>query len=1220
MNRKVSVLLVLVMVVILVGSALNAQPVVPVEEWKAPFNYALDAAWAVDASDGTVAVVGNRGLVIYDGNGGERARVEMDVPQRGVLIVGERVFTGGDNGISAYSLDGDLLWSAALASGCQRLALLGKDTLLALSGGKIVSFSSLSGRRLRTVERGVTVLATSGTTLVVAKGNRISCLKSEKIAWTRDVGLTAADLALDSDGDVWAIGGESVLLISGRTGSVMWKREFPGTPTAISVLRGGEIPLIGSRDSGVVTGYIESDKGKDYITIVFSRDGEILWRAVYDSGHGDDIAYDVTTTDRGEIIVTGSATNVASDTSKDDYLTIAYSFRQSTVGSIASVESRQQPPIADFSYSPDSPYTYSQISFDNRSHDPDGIIVAYAWYFGDAGQARTENANHAYLHPGDYDVTLTVVDNDGLSDSCTKTVHVANRPPEAGWTMEVKPGNKGLTADFDWSVYQEQHGTYPQGFEPEGATDLDDILFEDLSTVQGGVDDIHFVDASDDWDGEIITWNWEFGDGETSEEQNPTHHYEEPGTYHVVLTVTDNDGATDVYEGDVDVEESGSEIVSWEWDFGDEGSSDEQNPTHWFQDDGTYPVTLTVQDADGNSDSITKEIDVINVPPDASFTWESEPTAGELSADFDWSVYQEQHGTYPQGFEPEGATDLDDILFEDLSTVQGGVDDIHFVDASDDWDGEIITWNWEFGDGETSEEQNPTHHYEEPGTYHVVLTVTDNDGATDVYEGDVDVEESGSEIVSWEWDFGDEGSSDEQNPTHWFQDDGTYPVTLTVQDADGNSDSVTKEVAIENVPPVVAFSWSFEQPDDLLPPCEYLLPEGEEDGLRAAAATIADNNGGVVCQNPEVPDDAGVVAFNDLSHDGESWHEIAARQWEWDFDGYGECWEEEDGCEATTNPEVVFLWDRDGETFLYRGEVEVTLQETDDDGAASEVTKTVNIANVPPYAAFGWETDEWSSWSELDCDSCEATYGSGDPVKTANNGSVTVTRTIHSWDCGGGGEEASAILAPWGVAEVEIEITGTGTVELTETIPEGWEYGGPWGDECVMITEQGDSSWSATVDLDACEGPVYIDYELYPPEDVVEPGPYTIHGTFDGTTLDSTVILCTTVDVDVEVYLHGFGWDDLWMADPNGDDIMSWEWDFGEFGTASGQDPSGDCCDFGDCYLTLEEITCEYDFERGWFWSYDLPVSLTVTDEAGGATTVETEIHLEGPCEGGAPE
>ena len=559
------------------------------------------------------------------------------------------------------------------------------------------------------------------------------------------------------------------------------------------------------------------------MTIALSRDGEIIWRAVYDSGHGDDIAHDVTTTEKGEIIVTGSATCVASNTSKDDYLTIEYSFRRGTVGGIAGVGSSQQPPIADFSYAPDSPYTYSQISFDNLSQDPDGIIVAYAWYFGDAGRARTENAKHAYLRPGDYDVTLTVVDNDGLSGSCTKTVHVANRPPEAGWKVKVQPSNEGLTADFDWSVDQERHGSYPQGFEPEGPTDLDDILFEDLSTVQGGLGDIDFVDTSDDWDGEIVSWDWEFGDGESSAEQNPTHHYEEPGTYHVVLTVTDNDGATGVYEGDVDVEASGGEIVSWEWDFGDEGSSDEQNPTHWFQDDGTYPVTLTVQDGYGNSDSVTKEIDVINVPPDANFTWESEPAVGELIADFDWSVDQERHGSYPQGFEPEGPTDLDDILFEDLSTVQGGLGDIDFVDTSDDWDGEIVSWDWEFGDGESSAEQNPTHHYEEPGTYHVVLTVTDNDGATGVYEGDVDVEASGGEIVSWEWDFGDEGSSDEQNPTHWFQDDGTYPVTLTVQDGYGNSDSVTKEIDVINVPPVADYEWYFEVPEDFLPGCDELI-------------------------------------------------------------------------------------------------------------------------------------------------------------------------------------------------------------------------------------------------------------------------------------------------------------------------------------------------------------------------------------------------------------
>ena len=669
------------------------------------------------------------------------------------------------------------------------------------------------------------------------------------------------------------------------------------------------------------------------------------------------------------------------------------------------------------------------------------------------------------------------------------------------------------------------------------------------------------------------------------------------------------------------INESTGDIVVCSWDFGDGTGSSEWEPVHVYPVPDVYTVSLTVMDAKGCQDVARKQVVVGDRPPVVEgFDYEIVPRA-----DFTWTVDHEAHGTYPMDFIPEGATDIDDICFRDLSS---GTEVTLRAKASDP-DGEIVTYKWDLDfDGVfDAEGEEVTWDFEEPGVYPVTLVAVDDRGAEGRYDGFVDTEMIA--VISWDWEFGDGGSSDEQNPTHWFQDDGTYEVSLTVWDEAGNSDSVTKEIAVGNVPPVADFIWSFEQPEDFLPSCEDLLPGGEM--MPAATSTVpgcglvlattsvvGPGNGGVVCQKPEVPDDAGVVAFEDLSQDGEPWHDLVARQWQWSLDGYAECWEEE-GCEDSLNPEIVFLWDRDGETFLYRGEVEVTLQETDDDGATSEVTKTVNIANIAPYAAFEWYQGEYQP--ELDCDSCEATYGSGDPVKTANNGSVTVTRTVYSWDCGE--EEASAILAPWGGAGVELEITGTGTVDLTETIPEGWEYDDPWGDGCVTITEQGDGFWSATVNLDACEeGVAHIYYDLYPPEGAVEPGIYTIRGTFDGTSIDidSDVVLCTSVDVhDVYVYFHGYGWDEMWMADPNGDDIISWEWEFGGFGTASGQDPSGDCCDSGECFLgTLENVSCEYDEDQGeWIWSYDLPVSLTVTDEAGGSTRAETIIHLEGPCWGG---
>ena len=54
--------------------------------------------------------------------------------------------------------------------------------------------------------------------------------------------------------------------------------------------------------------------------------------------------------------------------------------------------------------------------------------------------------------------------------------------------------------------------------------------------------EVSFIDASFDTDGFITAWSWNFGDGETSSEQNPVHEYAQSGTYDVMLTVYDNSG------------------------------------------------------------------------------------------------------------------------------------------------------------------------------------------------------------------------------------------------------------------------------------------------------------------------------------------------------------------------------------------------------------------------------------------------------------------------------------------------------------------------------------------------------------------------------------------------------------------------------------------------------------------------------------------------------
>jgi PKD repeat protein len=225
-------------------------------------------------------------------------------------------------------------------------------------------------------------------------------------------------------------------------------------------------------------------------------------------------------------------------------------------------------------------------------------------------------------------------------------------------------------------------------------------------------DVVQFTDQSADLDGAITSWFWDFGDGITSTVRNPSHQYSAAGIYTVILTVTDNGGATDeVYQLIVvgqppmasfvyspthpttdnliqftdESADSDGTVVSWSWDFGDKSTSVLRNPTHRYPAAGTYAVTLTVTDNDGLTDNETRTITVLAIPI-ASFTYSpASPTTDNT---------------------------------------------IQLTDNSSDLDGTIVSWSWDFGDGKTSVLQNPTHQYSATGTYAVTLTVTDDDGLT----------------------------------------------------------------------------------------------------------------------------------------------------------------------------------------------------------------------------------------------------------------------------------------------------------------------------------------------------------------------------------------------------------------------------------------------------------------------------------------------------------
>jgi len=391
-------------------------------------------------------------------------------------------------------------------------------------------------------------------------------------------------------------------------------------------------------------------------------------------------------------------------------------------------------PVADFVFEVDG---LTAIFADASTGDP----TSWAWSFGDGDSSSDQNPTHTYDAAGTYAVKLTAR-NDGGSNSKNQLVTVPSGDPPA--------------VDFT--------------FEVDGFT-------------------VHFLDAST---GNPTSWSWLFGDDDTSNEQNPSHTYTSAGTFTVTLTATNDAGSAagsqlvTVPSGDPPAADftfqaddltvtfadaSTGNPTSWAWDFGDGDTSSDQNPTHDYDAGGTYTVSLTATN-DAGSDTKNQLVTVMEPPPP------DPPTA-----DFTFVV---------NGF------------------------DVNFLDAST---GEPTSWAWEFGDGDTSGDQNPAHTYDAAGIFTVTLTATNDAGSDSASElvtiapGDPPMAEfsfeindrtviftdlSTGDVDEWSWTFGDGSAmSSQQNPVHCYDADGTYPVSLTVTN-DAGSDSTSKFITVND--------------------------------------------------------------------------------------------------------------------------------------------------------------------------------------------------------------------------------------------------------------------------------------------------------------------------------------------------------------------------------------------------------------------------------------
>jgi len=257
-------------------------------------------------------------------------------------------------------------------------------------------------------------------------------------------------------------------------------------------------------------------------------------------------------------------------------------------------------PIANFTYEPANPAIDVVVYFNSTSYDPNGTIANWSWHFGDGGTAYGEHATHQYTTNGTYMVNLTVKDDENETAFIEKSIFVGKQSPVADFT-----------------------------FDPENPTNGDDV---------------YFTDGSNDPDGEIVSWWWNFGDGYYSDVQNPIHRYYLHGSYYVDLTVTDDDGKIDMMQKAIEVHEL---------------NYPPSIPSNPYPEDEAIDVdtniTLSWTCSDPDEDPLTYDVYFGNITPPPQILVnhnEASWNSGELGMDTDyyWQIVAwDDHGNSEAG-------------------------------------------------------------------------------------------------------------------------------------------------------------------------------------------------------------------------------------------------------------------------------------------------------------------------------------------------------------------------------------------------------------------------------------------------------------------------------------------------------------------------------------------------------------------------------------------
>ena len=423
----------------------------------------------------------------------------------------------------------------------------------------------------------------------------------------------------------------------------------------------------------------------------------------------------------------------------------------------------------------------------------------------------------------------------------------------------------------------------------------DELFRDDLPDTNSKVDTIFpaanfsYAASSDDFRiinftnlaTEATVFEWDFGNGNTSTEQDPTFTFDGEGTYPVTLTAIDGNGVTGSttievmvvegpfqpiileagFEDDTLAEGGGDGRDSWRNSdlggviqitgspvtFGDQGAKlpvpagdrvGYQEIT--VEPDTNYDLSFWYTMLSGSSDpSLT--VAVLGVTENGPFANKEEANDAIIASvtvtdDSEPDVYVQQKLSFNSGINNtvaiyftngEVEARLDDFTIEvgipgavppsagfDIAQSETNFLEYTFTNSSVN----ASTYEWDFGDGNTSTDESPTHVYETAADYIVTLNATNDSGLSTELTKNITILAPVSAAFSFEvdaddyrtysftdesvdavmllWEFGDGYQFTGMNPTHTYEEDGIYVVTLTAYSQTGNTSEATEQITI----------------------------------------------------------------------------------------------------------------------------------------------------------------------------------------------------------------------------------------------------------------------------------------------------------------------------------------------------------------------------------------------------------------------------------------